>query len=356
MSEKRVDPAYGEAYTFDEISAFYKGKYKKNQIKAYWDNECTPLKKKGKEGKEPKAKAKSNNKKKDKDAANEESKGVPVASTDKIETARESTTPHIEGIFITPCSAAPMQPLEVGTLIKGVGIEGDRYALGTGTYSAAFLKEPGKNLTVISADAVEAEMAKVGMEPLPMGDMRRNLVVRGLSAETLNDMVGHEVTVGSSCRLFVHRRTVPCKYREAQVKRPMLMDKLWDVCGVNCEILEGGDVHVGDSVAVVPDTHQPKRCDPGMKPAPFFIRPSERTPEQVKQMVIPSFVAMIAVLWDPVGFQRLEDGYRSAGVNFFSVEAYDAAMRTKRCVKPAAYLTVAATVGVAAAIFMKRRK
>lgn len=57
---KRVDPADGSAYTWDEISAFYKGTYKKNALEAYWEDTMKPVKTKGK-GKaapEPKAKAK----------------------------------------------------------------------------------------------------------------------------------------------------------------------------------------------------------------------------------------------------------------------------------------------------------
>eukprot|EP00316_Scyphosphaera_apsteinii_P012635 CAMPEP_0119319696 /NCGR_PEP_ID=MMETSP1333-20130426/50092_1 /TAXON_ID=418940 /ORGANISM="Scyphosphaera apsteinii, Strain RCC1455" /LENGTH=219 /DNA_ID=CAMNT_0007326169 /DNA_START=1 /DNA_END=657 /DNA_ORIENTATION=+ len=211
---------------------------------------------------------------------------------------------RLDAIYIAPKSAAPMQLLTSANLIPGVGVEGDRYALRTGTYSAKFIGEPGKNLTLVSADSVEATMSTEGMEPFEsMGALRRNLVVRGLTAEALNDMVGHEVQVGPEARLFVHRRTVPCKYREAQTKRPMLMNKLWDVCGVNCEILTGGVVSVGDSVAVIPNTHQPKRANPGMKPPAFFIKPSERTAEQQKSMTIPPIVAAIMCLVDPVGFQ-----------------------------------------------------
>jgi len=51
MSEKRKDPDDGKAYTFDELAVFYKGKYKKQEILAYWDT-CTPVK-----GKKAKAKA-----------------------------------------------------------------------------------------------------------------------------------------------------------------------------------------------------------------------------------------------------------------------------------------------------------
>jgi len=59
--EKRVDPEDGAAYTYEELASFYKGKYKKAAIEAYWES-CKPVKTKGKgKGKgasEPKAKAK----------------------------------------------------------------------------------------------------------------------------------------------------------------------------------------------------------------------------------------------------------------------------------------------------------
>ena len=224
----------------------------------------------------------------------------------------------VESIFIAPSNAAPMKSVKSATLLAGAGIEGDRYVLRTGTYSAKFLYEPGRNLTLVSADGVEAVDAS-----LPIIALRRNLVVRGLSAEAVNAMVGHEVAVGSA-RLFVHRLTVPCRYREAQCKRPKLMEHLWDVCGVNCEIIQGGTVRVGDTVAVVPNTYQPKRATAGHKPDGFFIRPSKRTAEMVRKMPIPVLAAMKMALIDPVGFQRAEDGYTSVGCTFFPPKAYRA--------------------------------
>lgn len=257
----------------------------------------------------------------------------------------------LESIFIAPTSAAPMEPRKQATLIPGVGIEGDRYALQTGTYSAKFIGEPGKNLTLVSADAVEKTMVEKGMEPFEsMGALRRNVVVRGLSAEQINDMVGHEIQVGN-CRLFVHRRTVPCKYREAQCKRPGLMNNLWDVCGVNCQILTGGTLSVGDPVDVIPATYQPKRADPGYKPPAFFTKPSERSAEEARSMIIPPMVAAIMCLIDPVGFQRVEDGYNSAGQQFWSPKAYQAGMCAKQLRAPllatVAVVSVAVVVGVA---------
>ena len=112
----------------------------------------------------------------------------------------------LDEIYISPKSAAPMQPLQQVNLIAGKGLAGDRYnyEVHTGTYSASFIDEPGKNCTVVSADAVEKQMAATGMKPFEggLGALRRNLVVRGLSGDELNDMVGHEVRVvrrGCSC-------------------------------------------------------------------------------------------------------------------------------------------------------------
>eukprot|EP00445_Apocalathium_hangoei_P091590 CAMPEP_0204244918 /NCGR_PEP_ID=MMETSP0361-20130328/97305_1 /ASSEMBLY_ACC=CAM_ASM_000343 /TAXON_ID=268821 /ORGANISM="Scrippsiella Hangoei, Strain SHTV-5" /LENGTH=244 /DNA_ID=CAMNT_0051218023 /DNA_START=116 /DNA_END=847 /DNA_ORIENTATION=- len=58
--EKRIDSEDGEAYTFEELTAFYKGKYKKAALEAYWET-CKPAKRaraKAKAEPEPKAKAK----------------------------------------------------------------------------------------------------------------------------------------------------------------------------------------------------------------------------------------------------------------------------------------------------------
>lgn len=48
-TEKKVDPDDGQAYTFSELSAYYAGKYKKTEVRAYWDETCK-AKKSGKGG------------------------------------------------------------------------------------------------------------------------------------------------------------------------------------------------------------------------------------------------------------------------------------------------------------------
>jgi len=99
MSEKRTDAEDGADYTWEELRAFYKGKYKANEVDAYWET-CkvvkTKGKGKGKDGKdgkgkgkgkgaaEPKAKAKVKAKAKTADKAKPEYKAKVVLYTNAI--------------------------------------------------------------------------------------------------------------------------------------------------------------------------------------------------------------------------------------------------------------------------------
>uniref|UniRef100_A0A7R9VQ11 MOSC domain-containing protein n=1 Tax=Pseudictyota dubia TaxID=2749911 RepID=A0A7R9VQ11_9STRA len=276
----------------------------------------------------------------------DESEGYDVAPREDHDEGE--VTARIEDIYVSPKSAAPMESRKVATLIAGVGIEGDRYALGKGTYSASFMSEPGRNLTMVSSDAIEEVLAKTNMESFEYrSQLRRNIIVGGLNAAVLNAMVGHEVALGS-CRLFVHRMNVPCKYREAQCKRPGLRNNMWEACGICCEIIKGGTVSVGDTVSLVPNTYQPKRINPGRKPPGFFVRPADRTVEMIKGSIVPPYLAAILAFIDPVGFQRLEEGYNSAGQHFWSPKAYRAGLVSK---KVRTLLIIAA--GVAALAFWR---
>jgi len=72
MTERRIDPDDGVAYTWEDFSAYYTGKYKKKAIEAYWE-ECEV--KKGKKAKAaPKAKVKAKAKAKTESKAKAEAK------------------------------------------------------------------------------------------------------------------------------------------------------------------------------------------------------------------------------------------------------------------------------------------
>jgi hypothetical protein len=255
--------------------------------------------------------------------------------------SKDDATPvtKIEGIYVSRRSTAPMESKRTARLIPGKGIDGDRYALGTGTYSASFMSEPGKHLTMISREGIVEATERTGMRAFEnMGDLRRNLVLSGISAQALNDMVGYEVEIGNTCRVFVHRRCVPCKLREGACKRPGLMNNLWGVSGVNCEVLpplddatktRADEIKVGDTVAVIRNTYEPERIDVGRKKPGWSIRPADRTIEDVQKMITPPYIAGIACLIDPEGFQRVETAYNSTGQRFWSPDAYQVGLLFK---------------------------
>ncbi|MGH7949604.1 MAG: MOSC domain-containing protein, partial [Candidatus Binataceae bacterium] len=57
-------------------------------------------------------------------------------------------------IHIATEASAPMRELTQARLVAGVGIEGDRYATGRGTYSKK--PQPERQVTLIESEALEA--------------------------------------------------------------------------------------------------------------------------------------------------------------------------------------------------------
>jgi len=81
--EKKINPATGEACTFEELSEQCAGQYKKGAIKKYWEEECTAVKAKGKAKAEPKAKVKAKAK------AEPKADGEAKATKSKVKTGKD---------------------------------------------------------------------------------------------------------------------------------------------------------------------------------------------------------------------------------------------------------------------------
>ena len=90
----------------------------------------------------------------------------------------------VERIFIGRSSGAPQLDCERVSVVAGSGIEGDRY-FGRDD-------EPGRNLTLIEAEVVEAFLSEQN-RPYDLSITHRNLVTRGVR---LNDLVGRRFAIG----------------------------------------------------------------------------------------------------------------------------------------------------------------
>jgi len=84
MADKRIDPDDGCAYTYDELAAYYKGKYKKKEIADYWETMKPAKGAKKTKGKaataEPKAKDKAKVEPKVKEKSKPKAKAKPAAN------------------------------------------------------------------------------------------------------------------------------------------------------------------------------------------------------------------------------------------------------------------------------------
>lgn len=151
--------------------------------------------------------------------------------------------PSVVSIHIAPKGSAKMQSVPAAKAVAGRGLEGDRYYNNTGTYS----RKPGpdREITLIEAEAVEAAARDEEVEA-PVGDIRRNVVTRGVA---LNHLVGREFRVGSA-RLKGIRLCEPCGHMEELAGKPGIEAALIHRGGLRAQIVESGSISVGDPVVV----------------------------------------------------------------------------------------------------------
>jgi len=157
--------------------------------------------------------------------------------------------PVIEAIFIAPAKGCPMQRVASVQAIAGKGLEGDRYALGTGYYSGRYDCE----VTLIEGevlDLIEAENGPLSCE----GQHRRNLVTRGLS---LRNMEGCRLRIGEVL-LEYHRPRPPCDYLQ-RLTQPGMTKALGPGAGIGMSILNGGVLREGQEIEVVAGAIQKRR-------------------------------------------------------------------------------------------------
>ncbi|HEY2937196.1 MAG TPA: MOSC domain-containing protein [Gaiellaceae bacterium] len=141
---------------------------------------------------------------------------------------------RVEGIFISAEHGELPRAVESARAIAGKGLEGNRY-FDEGA--------PESELTLISAEALEALRAEHGIE-LEAAASRRNVLTRGID---LNALVGKRFRVGDvECRGV--ELCEPCLDLESMTQ-PGIIKGLVHRGGLNAEILTDGELRPGDAVA-----------------------------------------------------------------------------------------------------------
>lgn len=149
-------------------------------------------------------------------------------------------TGTVEFIYIASGATVPAHPVNEAQAVPGVGLEGDRYALRSGTFWKPL---PDRELTLIEAESIEALKREYNFELAP-GEARRNLVTRGVA---LNHLVGKEFQIGD-VRVRGIRLCEPCDHLQRLTGREVIKG-LAHRGGLRAQILTHGTIHLGDKVS-----------------------------------------------------------------------------------------------------------
>ncbi len=134
---------------------------------------------------------------------------------------------------------APMDAHRTIQVIKGKGLVGDRYLTGRGKYSDF---PDIRDVTLIENETLVA-LERDHAVTLSPDEHRRNLTTSGVP---LNHLVGKRFRIGGIV-LLGGRLNTPCRYLDL-VTGKGVYDLLHHRSGLNCSVVKGGSISVGDKI------------------------------------------------------------------------------------------------------------
>lgn len=155
------------------------------------------------------------------------------------------TAGRVESIFVAPEAEAAMQPRDEVRALAGRGLEGDRYAVGQGTFSVAGGR--GNEVTLIAGEVLDT-LQLPGGRPLSGAEARRNIVTRDVD---LNALVGRRFRIGE-LELIGRRRCEPCAHLQ-RLTQPGVLRGLVHRGGLRADLLSSGTLRVGDRISPAGD-------------------------------------------------------------------------------------------------------
>ncbi len=162
---------------------------------------------------------------------------LPAAPSDP--TARSEG--RLVAILIAASASAAMAAMDAVEAVAGVGLLGDRYASGAGTFSPS-PQRPDFEVTLVEQENLDHHTRESGTE-FNASMARRNLVTLGID---LNALVGREFQVGA-VRLRGIRLCEPCNHL-AKATHAGILRGLLHRGGLRAAIVEGGTLRVGDII------------------------------------------------------------------------------------------------------------
>jgi len=144
-------------------------------------------------------------------------------------------------IFTAPKGGVSMTSQSAVEAVSGRGLVGDRYYLETGTFSHHAC--PDRQVTLIEREVLDWLAESEGIT-LSSQESRRNIVTSGVDLVAL---VGKTFRVGSALLEGI-RINEPCRHLE-ELTGKSLVKPLLHRSGINCAVVEGGMIRVGDAIS-----------------------------------------------------------------------------------------------------------
>ena len=150
----------------------------------------------------------------------------------------------VTGLAVAPAAEAPMRLVTTARARAGHGLDGDRYALGQGTFSPRGRGRPGYDLTLIAQEVLD-DLAAAG-RPIGFAASRRNVLTRGVD---VNALVGRTFRIGD-VECAGRRLCEPCAHLE-RLSGPGVLRPLVNRGGLRVDVLGDGEIRIGDEIRTV---------------------------------------------------------------------------------------------------------
>jgi MOSC domain-containing protein YiiM len=153
-------------------------------------------------------------------------------------------TGTVLAVYVAAAAEAPMQSLTQARLEAGRGIRGDRYYVGTGTFSDRTKNRTDQEITLIESEQIDEFNRSNGLR-LDYGAARRNVVTSGVR---LNELIGVHFSVGEAM-LEGLCLCEPCGHLAALVSA-IVLPGLVRRAGIRARIVSGGTIKPSDPVVI----------------------------------------------------------------------------------------------------------
>lgn len=148
----------------------------------------------------------------------------------------------LHAILIGKKASEPLHYVESVRVVKGKGLEGDRYFYGQGTFNKPQLSQNVREVSILPFESLAACNNRLESD-LDFLDLRRNLIIKNFDASLLEDTI---FTIGTA-KFRIVRTCPPCRYLSRLLVQDM-MKGLKYIGGYRAVIVESGWISTGDEI------------------------------------------------------------------------------------------------------------